>query len=56
MPEGIGSVSKITSSGFAVPFEAAVNVSVAFGTQTVNFKCYRISGAPQTSPMDVNVS
>ena len=56
VPEGIGSVSKITSSGFAVPFEAAVNVSVAFGTQTVNFKCYRISGAPQTSPMDVNVS
>ena len=56
VPDGIGSVSKITSSGFAVPFEAAVNVSVAFGTQTVNYKCYRISGAPQTSPMDVNVS
>nr|DAP45298.1 MAG TPA: hypothetical protein [Caudoviricetes sp.] len=56
VPEGIGSVSKITSSGFAVPFEAPVTVVVTFGAQTVNYRCYRISGAPQTSPMSVSIS
>ena len=56
VPDGVGSVSKITSGGFAVPFEAAVNVDAMFGSQTVTFRCYRISGAPQSSPMSVTIS
>ncbi len=56
VPQGVGNVNKITSGGFAVPFEQPETVAVAYGAQTVNYRCYRISGAPQTSPMSVSIS
>lgn len=56
VPSGIGSVSKVTSSGFAVPVEPPVEIKVPCGTATVRYRCWRISGAPQSSPMSVVVS
>lgn len=56
VPSGIGSISKITSSGFAVPVEPPVEIKVPCGTATVRYRCWRISGAPQSSPMSVVVS
>lgn len=56
VPDGLTGVSKITSSGFGVPFEAAVNVDVPFGSQTVTYRCWRVSGAPQVDKMSVVVS
>ena len=56
VPKGLTQIKDIKSSGFGVPFEAAQSVSVTVGTQTVTYNCYRISGAPQSSPMSVVIS
>ena len=56
VPSGAATIRSITSSGFAVPFEAPVAVAVAFGAQTVDYECYRLSGAPETSPMQITVA
>lgn len=56
VPKGLTQIKDIKSSGFGVPFEAAQTVSVTVGTQTVTYNCYRISGAPQSSPMGVVIS
>lgn len=56
VPQGLTGVTKITSSGFGVPIEDPVNVDVAFGTQTVTYRCWRVSGAPQVDKMSVVVS
>lgn len=56
VPSGAATIRSITSSGFAVPFEAPVTVAVAFGAQTVDYECYRLSGAPETNPMQITVA
>lgn len=56
VPEGTGAVNTISSGGFAVPFEAAVSVDVPFGSQTVTYRCWRISGAPLDDSMRVTVN
>lgn len=56
VPSGTATIRSITSSGFAVPFEAPVTVAVAFGAQTVDYECYRLSGAPETNPMQITVA
>lgn len=56
VPDGVGSISKITSSGFAVPFESPVSVDVQLGTETVMFRCWRLSGAPQVESMNVTIN
>lgn len=55
VPSGAVTIRSITSSGFAVPFEAPVTVAVVFGAQTVDYECYRLSGAPETSPVQITV-
>ncbi len=47
--------TKFTSGGFGVPMEAPVTVPVTIGSSTVNYKCYRTTGAPQTSPMSLTI-
>ena len=56
VPKGLTQIKDIKSGGFAVPYEAAQTVSVTVGTQTVTYNCYRISGAPQSTPMSVVIS
>lgn len=56
VPDGLAGVSGVTSSGFGVPLEPPVSVTVAWGAQKVLFRCWRVSGAPQSSPMRVVVS
>ncbi|MBD5199402.1 MAG: hypothetical protein HDS83_03305 [Bacteroidales bacterium] len=56
VPKGLTQIKDIKSSGFGVPFETAQTVAVNVGTQTVSYQCYRISGAPQSSPMSVVIS
>ena len=56
VPKGLSQIKDIKSSGFGVPFEAAVSVVVSVGSQSVSYQCYRISGAPQSSPMSVVIS
>lgn len=56
VPDGLTGVSGVTSSGFGVPLEPPVSVTVAWGASRVLFRCWRVSGAPQSSPMRVVVS
>lgn len=56
VPLGLTMISDIKSSGFGVPYEAPVDVDVTVGTEVTTFKCYRIAGAPQSSPMNVAIS
>lgn len=56
VPDGLTGVSGVTSSGFGVPLEEPVSVTVAWGASRVLFRCWRVSGAPQSSPMRVVVS
>ena len=56
VPDGLTGVSGVTSSGFGVPLEPPVSVTVAWGASRVLFRCWRVSGAPQSSPMSVVVS
>lgn len=46
---------KFTSGGFGVPMEDPVTIPVTIGSSTVNYKCYRTTGAPQTSPMSLTI-
>lgn len=47
--------TKFTSGGFGVPMEAPVTIPMTIGSSTVNYKCYRTTGAPQTSPMSLSI-
>lgn len=47
--------TKFTSGGFGVPMEAPVTVTVKLGSTDVTYKCYRTTGAPQTSPMSLTI-
>lgn len=46
---------KFTSGGFGVPMEAPVSVTVPVGSTDVTYRCYRTTGAPQTSPMSLTI-
>lgn len=47
--------TKFTSEGFGVPMEEPVTVNVPIGSTSVSYKCYRVSGKPQTSPMKLTI-
>ena len=47
--------TSFTSSGFSVPMEAPVDVTVKIGSTDVTYRCYRTSGAPQSSPMSLKI-
>lgn len=51
------SVNKATSGGFDAPLEAAQSVTgVKSGEESVTYKCYRMSGAAQSSPVSLVIS
>lgn len=49
-------IKTVTSAGFAVPMEAAVEAAVVIGATTVSYRCYRTSSAPQSSPMNIKIT
>lgn len=54
---GFMSVNKATSGGFDAPLEAAQSVTgVNSGEVSVTYKCYRMSGAAQSSPVSLVIS
>lgn len=48
--------TSFTSGGFMVPVEDAKTVIVRIGDTDVSYKCIRITGAPQTSPLNIKIS
>lgn len=51
------SLTKVTSSGFDVPLEAAETFTVILSDDsTVSYKAYRTSSKPQSSPMNIEIA
>lgn len=49
-------ISKATSGGFEVPIETAQTAICRIGSTDVSYKCVRVSGKPQTSPIVLTLS
>lgn len=49
-------ISKVTSGGFDVPVEASQPAICRIGSCDVSYKCVRISGRPQTSPISLTIA
>lgn len=49
-------IAKVTSGGFDVPVEGAQTAICRIGSCDVSYKCVRVSGRPQTSPISLTIA
>lgn len=49
-------IKSFTSGGFAVPMQTGFIIPVPIGSTTVDYMCYRTTGAPKSSPMILTLS